>query len=1099
MSKEKIARQRYLLTLYRQDIVNAAGNKEEDSGYGQHDMFIMDYFDRLEVKAVSDENDFADFWGIKERVYLPNDAMAVQSYSIYRDLQQEEKEDIFNGYADCPYIGLLYVYITPDVIAGLKKSMVFDLDEFENQLNILLDRCTNEDMAGRVFRMMSAGDFMIVIRSRRPESAFSFSTCIRELMISGENKPENCLAVFKTYTILGIKYIDCKTVSDTSGGIAIRGRYSNHYWKDRNSVQLPVLKEGDMKALYGRYDFCIYLSLQEFAAIYESLTAAKGISGAAPTLPENSSAKVKYLFELLQRDYLSYVNERYFMDMSEGSVEKSLEKLSPDIRILECIHLSEDCATDVFIKNLIGDRCGRMIERICKIEQEMRTVIADRRTFLSTIQLLLQLLSLCRNANNLSEIRIYIISLLEQMSVVMDSVEKWFNIYRQTKDTQFLDAFEEYFREAVTAMNSYGRIIRDDNFQTLQSPRYKIVSGCSMEKILLGYSAFLHEIMRFSSQALHTLGVEINKEYFPVMIPNLNRRSVMVKVLFPEWRCDVTEKYVGPDKMKQYLMVVEGPATEELLEVSYIVTTLFHEMAHHLRYESRDVRNWTLTRIILSDISEAAAQNILDEAGEEAGTDSACLVQRIFADAIYDVLESYFKEHRELLNGNLSLESFKYLLQDTMNDLIIRLQQKKPKLEEDIRHFIQDTNEFVIVENENFRMRTKNLWQSMTRLMKFEDISSKAAISAQEKEDMLLLAKRELENNIIQYKDCCMNADEESKSAEIEKDLNRIADMARVSVRYYQPENSSPFEKDISFIYDELYKEVSLGWKEQLAQMSSYASSMKEMLRYGRLLGIDYDSADNRKMFFRFIRNGFRKMDQYSFEEGFKEIALYREETSDLFMCSMCELSISGYLTVCARMDASDHGIYASGYVERFTDVMIIQWLSEKGKWEEDIPGRVLENALDQFNEVLKKLFGEKEEGKCGQIKALQDKLEKICSREGDQDRCAIARLMLQILGEIQNRMNRFESQQYIYEDLWRGKEVFRGLRESFESSEETGVDIIRNFCFCNQEYLNSFGSFDKNELKRRHQMACEDFLMKMAAFDKFKSARDTVYGSKVL
>ena len=119
-------------------------------------------------------------------------------------------------------------------------------------------------------------------------------------------------------------------------------------------------------------------------------------------------------------------------------------------------------------------------------------------------------------------------------------------------------------------------------------------------------------------------------------------------------------------------------------------------------------------------------------------------------------------------------------------------------------------------------------------------------------------------------------------------------------------------------------------------------------------------------------------MDQYSFEEGFKEIALYREETSDLFMCSMCELSISGYLTVCARMDASDHGIYASGYVERFTDVMIIQWLSEKGKWEEDIPGRVLENALDQFNEVLKKLFGEKEEGKCGQIKALQDKLEKI-------------------------------------------------------------------------------------------------------------------------
>ena len=65
MSKEKIARQRYLLTLYRQDIVNAAGNKEEDSGYGQHDMFIMDYFDRLEVKAVSDENDFADFWGDK--------------------------------------------------------------------------------------------------------------------------------------------------------------------------------------------------------------------------------------------------------------------------------------------------------------------------------------------------------------------------------------------------------------------------------------------------------------------------------------------------------------------------------------------------------------------------------------------------------------------------------------------------------------------------------------------------------------------------------------------------------------------------------------------------------------------------------------------------------------------------------------------------------------------------------------------------------------------------------------------------------------------------------------------------------------------------
>ena len=176
-------RKRYLLSLFRQDIVTSSEDQIRNNDAA---IFVMDYFDRLEVRAISAEEGMPQFVGMDENesFRFRADVTAMQTYSIYRNAERGET-DIFTGYEDLPYIGLIHVYVTPDVIAGLdiKDGDCNYILKFGQELEEQLKASTGKNMQGRVFQMLSASDFLIVIRSSVPEAFYRFSSRIRKLMI----------------------------------------------------------------------------------------------------------------------------------------------------------------------------------------------------------------------------------------------------------------------------------------------------------------------------------------------------------------------------------------------------------------------------------------------------------------------------------------------------------------------------------------------------------------------------------------------------------------------------------------------------------------------------------------------------------------------------------------------------------------------------------------------------------------------------------------------------------------------------------------------------------------------------------------------------
>ena len=1084
MSSKK-RRKRYLLTLYRQDIINPAAMTQDWKRDGN--IFVMDYFDRLEVMEVPAEKGLACFLGMKDSRRFQTDVTAMQTYSIYRDFAGIETEDIFNGYSQYPYIGLIHVYITPDVIAGLKKDTddYRYLERFEEELSVLLKSYINDRMTGRVFRIMSTSDFIVVIRSTVPEAAFHFSTEIRKIMVGKENAPKECFAAFKTYTILGVKQMEYHEDALSVGGIAIRGRYSNRYWKDQASLNLPSLDNGDIKALYGRYDFCIHLTLQEFSDIYKMLTKAKGLSKGEVFLSAGSSGKVQYLFHLLEKNYLSYINERYYMDISAQDAVESVSKITGKTDSVSCkIWLSEDCSTETFMKDELNQSCRKMLERIRRLDTKLEGIKMRRKSLASVIQLLPQLVFLCLNANDLSEIRIYVKALLKQMNVVLTAAEHWINVYKRTKDSEFLDFFESHFREAVVAMDAYGRMIRNDNFQTLQSPRYNIVPGCSMEKVLIGYSAFVEVMMRFCMEN-EGLGMGSEREYLPVVVPNLSRSSMMAKVLFPEWICDLAGDYTAINKKRIYFMVIEGPATGELVDVPYIVATLFHEIAHHLRYESREQRNGVLLQMLLYEIADVVAESIFNEmTDEDIGIDAAAQINKLLVDQIYNTMKEMFFREEQISYNNLSLESFKFFLQNDMNQFILSMQcmERDQKLLNGIKQFLRDSDECIAADQVDCLNAIRSLWEAAEGLAACENPAD------------LYQFKLALKEALDRYVNCCTSSDV-GLSAPDGLDLKNLAEVVIDYIENYYPEQGSRFTGKSESFYQVLYQNMNEQYEHLFNCDNSYRLTMKEALRHARLFGIDYDFKDNKTRFDNMIKKGFRKMDQYLFDSYMKAIALYREETSDLFMCVMLDLSIAGYLTVCARMDANDGGEYAWGYIDRFTDIIIILWLSEDESWTDDTVGAIIRNAVRQFREIAARLSGEQDFLQIEQLTLLRNRLYSLMGNSKLRlEEKNIITMSFQILTELENRINWFQTQQYLYEDFQRGKRKYQILREDFKYSRNIGVDIISKFCTHSRQYLNSFCILSSDEEQEEYESSVEAFLMEMASCEKIEIARKKDY-----
>ena len=1109
MEEQKI-RKKYLLTLFRQGVYFDENSKSDSDLIGDKEscFFSSDYFDKLIVEEIKPDMEMAVFIGMKQQPKHRQaaDVIAVHNYALFQDIAKSEEnytESIFDANnREFPYFALIHVYVNPDILAGVAERFCSEnyIEYFERDLKETVEQCKRQnDIRVMVFKTLSASDFIIIVRSKCPEDVFGVSTVIRRRKICKENNKNEFFSVYKTYTILTLNGTGLSVIGEESGEteevskvgtVAIRGRFSNRYWSQKD-VEVQKLKIPEtLNNLNGKYDFLLHLTMEDFWEIYPLLCQAKGIkTGLRFIIGEeergNYSEELLYLYDLIEYGYLSYFNERYLV----GAVTEvaPISTNSEQTEYMNEIFLDDAYDTSKFMFDSNNEECDNIITRIKEMQKEFEGNQFTRKSLPGLLELLTNLVYLCQRVNGLSDVRIYVISLLKQMNIVLNSLSKWIEVYNDKNDDSMLNFMEDYLRQSVVSLEAYGTIIRNNNFQTLQSPQYNVITGISMEKILIGYSRFLYTIMNYCYKKLSMETEEEGTYYLPLMVPQLSQDTLSVEVVFPEWQIGESDrKYLE----NEYLMIATGPANSEIVDISYIVTTLFHEIAHQLRYESREERNEILCRIVIEDMVNSLIHDMFTivveaETKERNTSEIQAICVKIFSDLLVDIMKNELKPY-----SNWSLENYKGVIQIKLQEFLMNIKRDNNQVMAMVTSFINDTNEYICNTQEVMKLLgelSKKL-QILTGEYKWEEESQKDTFINWMKTDRVGLEeyiKGELIREIKKYTELCQENNSEMEESE-KISLSRMQEAVITNIRETQLlyKDNDKREK----FYNDFYEKICEGWAKYLRKEDYILGRKKEWIRQGRRLGIDYKGSwANREKFCNYLEKAIDISDKYEFKNAMKRISLYREETSDLFMCSFCDLDLISYLSVSAHGYPIDNGRYADGYIERLVDVVLIQWCIEDEedinelKPEELCKAELFGGVWRVLNPIDTKEYTDTED----LIKQLKEYVEK----EEKDIKKNVANLSIQILEQTGKRISWFKERGYLLIDYLKGKEKYKQLREKFMKEKNYGFQAIIELCNINKEYLNSLGDADL-KLRENYQRRCEDFILENYYCDKILNAK---------
>lgn len=1062
----KTMRKRYLLSFFRlknkdfPDEIKNSGTVFEST----------DYFDKLIVKEIDNkQGDLADFMGIRSQLRTLTNVVAVQNYSLFSDVDEEKGKEtaaLFSLDESEKFLSLIQVYITPEVIFKLPRERIDYFAAFEKKIKEILDVCRSELYVNAgVFRMMSGGDFMIVVRSKVPESAYLISTQIRRMLIHVQNKRDDRLALFKTHTILS--YAANKKAESTdpiTGTVVTRGRYSNQYWKDfqedSDSLQLK-----EVKNMNGRYDLAACMTWEEL----------EDITGDDTDTGTGTVKYITYINGLLKSEKISYFNKRYLMDSDKIWGDKYKSLCGRIDAHMDGIYLDSQHEVQ-YLMGKINDVCEEKLKKISDLRDK-----SDTQSIKISLDILKGLVFLCQTVNSLSDMRIYVQSLLRQIQVVLDCAEEWINSYKSGKNSTLLHYLEVYLRQAAVDLESYGSVIRDDNLQTLHAPSYHVVTGSSVEKILISYSRFLNEMMKFCSSQLKKeyLGEKDagNKKYEAVMVPKLDKDSLEVEVLFPEW--------IQENQGEKFLLAARGPSTEELVNVPKMITALFHEMAHQLRYESREDRNKVLRSLFAEGISDALTDALFEQLGlHKLESDITDNMKVIFSEVICAQLQ------RTVLKDvpGECLERYKETLQRKTDRFFQVLQTDEGKFKMLVQRYITDTSEYIDGEE-------MEVWKVLNEIS--EKLQNFQKSNGSENEDE---KKAELCVSLDRYAALCgqtadriwCGAGAQKKGEDDKEIIFRMLAALKIQINKYTFSVTEEEKKQKQLFLQNVFDVLCQKWSKQMrsgkAGNRSFTPDQKEWIRLGRKFGIDHSK--NREHFEQTFVDSITRLNYYPFAESLRNLELYREETSDIFMVAMCGLEIDEFISYSAQLYPHHNGQYAPGNLERAADVALLFWgkecISEPDSleqhfWSGQMLGKIYECLIGPLN-------GNAEPSRL--IQELQDYAE-----QHKMDGTSYTALFtVQLNAIIGDRANWIKTRKYLYDDLIKGKEIYKRLRESITddvSYQGRWKQFVKTLCDINKMYFQITGYGKDAEKMEDCRKEIENFLINMHAYDRLVSAQE--------
>lgn len=616
---------------------------------------------------------------------------------------------------------------------------------------------------------------------------------------------------------------------------------------------------------------------------------------------------------------------------------------------------------------------------------KLAQIPAYRKNMLYYMDLLGKLITLCRYMNTSPDTRIYAITLLELLDIIIDSI----NVYRDMpgKDSeQILNLLEDYIREAAWTLNGYA--------QSVQISNYNLETNMGVEKLLIGYSEILKTFMKYyEEKKLKEIDKKEQMFYtskerilLPVVVSALNEGDMSVEVLFMEgvtkdWMAE-REIWEKAEKMR-HCMVVRVPTLKELVNIRIMIVTLFHEVAHPFRYEARGKRNRMMRHYMIRTSMEQIARKLTQRIENKLGVyDREEVFMQFLRDAFYNAyLKCYRKNPGANRKHNLQTAPFNSFETELICDLEMRLREKIKK--ESVKDVLEEYLKEILRYHE--QMNT----QCTDAILRLDEL---LAITSDKTENYEPETKEQITNcaYILAFECACQNTNNKKEIeppewekdgvkqwTEDTKDFDYIGDWEKHFAEFFHEKKSEydmiwhifnnfadwikkNYEKETIENAEEMdaflqraYEMTCDKWEEQKNKASENRSSEKQVAM-ARMLGIDFNAKDNFKIFETEVSDVIRQELDGIIEGVRWRIRKYREETADMLMCSALGLSPIGYINLLAVNWVIGEE-FSDAYIARCMNVFLFQWcLDENHEISETKITEQCEEMVEKLEEMVK-------------------------------------------------------------------------------------------------------------------------------------------------
>ncbi len=491
-------------------------NAEPPKISGDDIHFVMtDYFDGVRVDDLSETNDtFADAMGIRRQSNSRKKGITNQRYCMFTE--KEASDNIFQISEEFPLLTVIQVFLNPDIFQagtfkdGKEISCVECIKRTEKCIRKRFRN--NKNLKWQIFQLVTDGDFAIIVRSKKIHTAYHISSLIRSICVSvGEDVKANA---FYSYTITGVVDSPCPEDEILTDKTKINWK---RYLKKEDQVILRMIfsselrvfsKQSDTAAkveeflqmghrLFGRYDFQITLTPEEFGRIYPHLRDFKFASEKKAALKLNDKEiagmgkKLQLLIFMIQNGYVDYFNERILLKYNDTEISGT--QGSKAFTVWEVAAKSEWIT--LYEKN--RNQIETLRDDANATEKKLEIYFQSARNLKEYTRLMGRIYRVLYEMNYRQELRISVANVLRQLAVMQASMVRWLDQAERYNwsPKEIASLAEGYLRMGMSAMEIFTRYVRNVNLHSFQTPNYDLQTNECIEKVLLAYSQFLLPFM----------------------------------------------------------------------------------------------------------------------------------------------------------------------------------------------------------------------------------------------------------------------------------------------------------------------------------------------------------------------------------------------------------------------------------------------------------------------------------------------------------------------------------------------------------------------------------------------------------------------------